>query len=186
MEDRTIVDLYWNRDETAIAETDKKYGPYCLSVALRVVNDRPDAEECVNDTWLRAWNAMPPQRPLLLRPFLAKITRNLALDRYRAHSAAKRGSGETDAVLEELEGVLSGGSDPEQEVTAKELQEAIGKFVKGLPDRERDVFIRRYFYAESTPDIAERYGLKEPSVRTILARTRNRMKEFLEKEGFLG
>ena len=187
MEDTEIIDLYWKRDERAIEETDRKYGKYCHTVAYNVLNDYEDSQECVSDTWLRAWNSMPPQRPSVLRAFLAKITRNLAYDRYRARSASKRGGGQTEAVLEELAEVvdLSGAWDPEDLYAAKELREAINQFVRNLPEREGDVFIRRYFFAEEISDIAKRYQLTQNNVTVILSRTRNKLRKYLKEGGFM-
>ena len=187
MEDTEIIDLYWKRDERAIEETDRKYGKYCHTVAYNVLNDYEDSQECVSDTWLRAWNSMPPKRPSVLRAFLAKITRNLAYDRYRARSASKRGGGQTEAVLEELAEVvdLSGVWDPEDLYAAKELREAINQFVRNLPEREGDVFIRRYFFAEEISDIAKRYQLTQNNVTVILSRTRNKLRKYLKEGGFM-
>ena len=187
MEDTEIIDLYWKRDERAIEETDRKYGKYCHTVANNVLNDYEDSQECVSDTWLRAWNSMPPQRPSVLRAFLAKITRNLAYDRYRARSASKRGGGQTEAVLEELAEVVdhSGAWDPEDLYAAKELREALNQFVRNLPEREGDVFVRRYFFAEEISDIAKRYQLTQNNVTVILSRTRNKLRKYLKEGGFM-
>ena len=182
MDDRSIIDLYWQRDERAISETDAKYGPFCFSLARRILDQRQDAEECVSDTWLRAWNTMPPQRPNYLQQFLAKITRNLALDRWRVYHAGKRSA--LTVALEELEECLAVGGGVEEPLRQKELSEALDRFLYTLPARDRGVFLRRYFYVESTGEIAKRYGLKESNVLTILSRTRKKLKEQLRKEGF--
>ena len=185
MEDARIIDLYWQRAERAIEETDRKYGKYCMTVADNILHDREDDEECVSDTWLRAWNSMPPQRPSVLRAFLARITRNLSLDRWRARQASRRGGGEVTVLLDELEECLAGTHRVEESVEASELAGCIGRFVAGLPEREGDVFTRRYFFAETIPEIAERYGLTANNVTVILSRTRNRLKQELVKEGYL-
>ena len=185
MEDTYIIDLYWQRDERAILETDRKYGKYCFSVANNILRSREDSEECVSDTWLRAWRAMPPARPGVLRVFLARITRNLAFDRYRAKAAAKRGNGAMEAVLDELAEVAGGDWDAEQRYEAKELQQAIGLFAKSLPERDRNLFVRRYFYAEDIARIADRYGMTVNNVTVILSRTRKKLKTFLEERGFM-
>ena len=188
MEDTAIIDLYWKRDERAIVETDHKYGKYCHTVAYNVLSDHEDSQECVNDTWLRAWNSMPPQRPSVLRAFLAKITRNLAFDRYRARGAAKRGNGVMEAVLEELAECAdtSGSWNAEEADAAKELKEAINRFAESLPDRERNLFIRRYFFAEDIADIAQRYQMTENNVTVNLSRTRKKLRKYLSEGGFIG
>ena len=185
MEDSRIVDLYWERNEDAIKETDKKYGNYCFSCAFNILFDRQDAQECVNDTWLKAWNLMPDERPSMLKYFLAKITRGFALNLYRKNSAEKRGSNETEAALSELENVLSSGSDPEQEMFAKDLQSAINSFLYRLTEKERNVFIRRYFYMENTNMIAEKYHMTENNVSVVLNRARKKLRQYLMKEGYL-
>ena len=183
MEDTKIIDLYFARNETAITETDQKYGTYCRSIAWNILQNHEDSEECVSDTWLRAWNAMPPQRPRVLRQFLAKITRNLSLDRFRADHAQKRGSGEVPLALEELKECVGSG-DPATDAERKLLGELIGQFLQQLSQRDRGVFLRRYFYMESRKDIAARYGMKETNVRLCLSRTRQRLREYLRKEDF--
>ena len=183
MEDTKIIDLYFARNETAITETDQKYGTYCRSIAWNILQNHEDLEECVSDTWLRAWNAMPPQRPRVLRQFLAKITRNLSFDRFRADHAQKRGSGEVPLALEELKECVGSG-DPATDAERKLLEELIGQFLQQLSQRDRGVFLRRYFYMESHKDIAARYGMKETNVRLCLSRTRQRLREYLRKEDF--
>ena len=187
MEDTAIIDLYWDRDERAIEETDRKYGNYCYTVADNVLNSREDSEECVSDTWLRAWNSMPPQRPGVLRAFLAKITRNLAFDRYRARSAAKRGGGTMEAVLDELAECAdpSGSWNAEASYEAKELREAINRFAGGLSERECGLFVRRYFFAEAIPDIARRYQMTENNVTVSLSRIRKKLRRYLTEGGFM-
>ena len=187
MEDTEIIDLYWKRDERAIEETDRKYGKYCHTVAYNVLGDHEDSQECVNDTWLRAWKSMPPQRPLVLRAFLAKIARNLAFDRYRARGASKRGGGQMEAVLDELAECadLSGQWNGEELYAAKELREAINRFVKDLPEREGDLFVRRYFFAEEIPAIARRYQMTENNVTVSLSRIRKKLKKYLKEGEFI-
>ena len=182
MKDSQIVDLYWQRDEHAIRETDAKYGAYCFTVADRILSDSGDAEECVNDTWLRAWNTIPPQRPVCLRMFLAKITRNLAFDKYKSKTAVKRGGGILTTAFEELEECIP---DRSFDFSQKELAESIRFFLSSLPERERDVFLRRYFFTENISEIAKRFHLKESHVSVILSRTRTKLKSYLEKEGYL-
>lgn len=185
MEDHEIVQLYHRRDETAIAQTDAKYGQYCFAVANNILLSRQDSEECVNDTWLRAWNAMPPQKPDVLRQFLAKITRNLSLDRWRAMNSKKRGGGELKLVLEELAYCVDGGGDPADAAEQAALEEHIQLFLQMESPRDRGIFLRRYFYLESFAQIAQRYEMKEANVRLVLSRTRQRLREHLEVEGLI-
>ena len=185
MEDSQIVELYWQKNENAISETAKKYGAYCFTIAENILHSTEDSEECVNDTWLHAWNAIPPQKPDVLRMFLAKITRNLSLDRLSARNAEKRGGGEIALVLDELGECLGGDADTEAAYEAKELQQCIRRFVRSLPEREGNVLARRYFFAEPIADIAKRYGLSENNVMVILSRTRKKLKAHLLKEGYL-
>ena len=184
MEDDQIIELYWQKNADAISETASKYGSYCFAIAENILHNAEDSEECVNDTWLRAWNAIPPQRPGVLRMFLAKITRNLAFNRFHARNAEKRGGGETALVLDEL-GECLGGADAEAAYEAKELRRSIRHFVRSLPEREGNVLVRRYFFAEPIADIAKRYGLSENNVTVILSRTRKKLKAHLLKEGYL-
>lgn len=184
MEDCAIIDLYWARNPEAISRTSEKYGNYCRAVARNILPDRRDADECVNDTWLNAWNAMPEDRPSLLAQYLGKITRNLALSRWRNSRAEKRGRGELPLVLDELSECVSA-SDTLQALEAAELEEAVNRFLHSLPERECNLFLRRYWFAESAAKIAKRYGMRENTVRTILFRSRKKLQCFLEKEGLL-
>ncbi len=185
MTDSQIVELYWQRNTDAISETASKYGAYCFSIAHNILHSAEDSEECVNDTWLRAWNTIPPQRPNVLRMFLARITRNLSFDRFDAKNAEKRGGSETALVLEELEECLSGGTDVESICEAAELEQCIRCFVRALPERDRNVFVRRYFFTEPMSTIAARYGLTVNHITVILCRTRKKLKLKLAKEGYL-
>ena len=184
MEDHAIIDLYWSRNPEAIARTSEKYGSYCRSIAGNILPDRRDMEECVNDTWLRAWNAMPEDRPSLLAQYLGKITRNLAINRWRAGRTEKRGGGELPLVLEELAECVSS-ADTLQAVEAAELERSVNRFLHTLPERECGVFLRRYWFAEPMADIARRYGMRETTVRTSLFRSREKLRRCLEKEGLL-
>ncbi len=185
MEDSQIIELYWQKNADAISESAEKYGAYCFQVAENILHNTEDSEECVNDTWLRAWNAIPPEKPDALRMFFAKITRNLSFDRLNARNAQKRGGGEISLVLDELGECLGGGTDTEAAYEAKELRQCIRRFVRRLPERDGNVLVRRYFFAESVADIAKRYGLSENNVTVILSRTRKKLKTFLMKEGYL-
>lgn len=184
MEDEDILDLYFARDEQAVAETDKKYGPYCFTLANSILNNEQDAEETVSDTYLKAWHAIPPKRPHILKMFLAKITRNLAFSRWRSFNAAKRGGGELALVLEELEGCLCSPGSVEDNLNVKELGKSIRCFLDTLPTREQDIFLRRYFYVEESDVIARRYGMKPATVLRTLSRTRAKLKTYLTQEGY--
>ncbi|MBO5868644.1 MAG: sigma-70 family RNA polymerase sigma factor [Oscillospiraceae bacterium] len=184
MQDEGILQLYWNRDEQAIEETAAKYGAYCNSIAWNILYNREDCQECVNDTWLQAWNIIPPQRPQRLRAFLGKITRNLAFDRYKAQNTKKRG-GELEFVLYELAQCIAFNESLEERVSAEELKRLVNDFVRNLPDRERNVFVRRYFFVESAAQIGQRYQTSAGNVMVILSRTRKKLRAFLEKEGYL-
>lgn len=184
MEDSVIIDLYWHRDEMAISHSADKYGRYCFKVAEEILSNPEDSEECVNDTWLRAWNAIPPQRPDVLRMFFAKITRNLAFDRYKARVAEKRGGGEITLVLSELAECIPGGTSPEEQVVMQQLRQSVAAFTRGLPKREANVFARRYFFAESVSAISRRYDLTEAHVYVMLSRIRRKLKTHLQKEGY--
>ena len=185
MEDERIIELYWRRDEGAIRETDAKYGAFCQRIAMNILGSFEDCEECVNDTWLRAWNGMPPQRPDILRMFFAKITRNLAFDVFKSHHAEKRGGGQIDLALEELAECIPYETDVEDQLLAEALGETVRQFVAALPPREADVFARRYFFAEPVKDIAQSYGLRPNHVSVLLRRTREKLKEYLLEEGWL-
>ena len=185
MEDSQIIELYWKKDSDAISETAEKYGDYCFTIAENILHNTEDSEECVNDTWFHAWNAIPPQKPNVLRLFLAKITRNLSFDRFNARNAEKRGGGEIALVLDELGECLGGGSDTESAYDIKELRQCIRSFVRALPEREGNVMVRRYFFAEPVANIAKRYGLSENNVMVILSRTRKKLKTHLLKEGHI-
>lgn len=184
MDDGNIIELFWQRDETAIAEVDEKYGSYCRTIADNILHSHEDAEECVSDTWLRAWQSIPPQRPMRLRLFLAKITRNLAFDRYRQRTAEKRGGGAMEAVLDELAECVADKSDVETEVDGRALRTCISTFLRSLPYRERSLFLRRYFYAEQVNDIAADNDMSANHVSVILRRTRKKLQQYLAKEGF--
>ena len=184
MKDSQIVELYWNRDERAIRETSTRYGRYCYAIADNILHDPEDAEECVNDTWYRTWESIPPQKPNCLRAFLAKITRHLALDRYRLGMAQKRGGGEVALALDELAECVPAKGSPEDSLLAGELEALINRFLASLPERERSVFLRRYFYVEPLKDIAGRYGLSLSNAKAILSRTRRKLRAFLKQEGY--
>ena len=183
MEDAQIVKLYWERNPEAIARSREKYGIYCFSLADRIVNSREDAEECVNDTWLHAWNAMPPQRPSLLSAFFGKLTRNLSLDRWRRLRAAKRGGSQVELALHELEDCLPDRRRPDEALEAAETAALISAFLRRQREEDRKLFVRRYFYLESLAELGARFGLTRGQVKSRLHRMRKRLREELEREG---
>ena len=183
MEDERIVDLYWARDERALAETESKYGGYCRAIARNILADGEDVRECVNDTWLGAWNAMPQDRPSRLGVYLGTITRRLALNRRKAASAVKRGGGQVPLALEELAQCVPGGESAEALLEAKELGRAVAAFVRALPGTERRVFLCRYWYLDPVADIGERFGFSQSKVKSMLARIRKKLLIYLRKEG---
>ena len=185
MEDKQIVSLYWARDPQAIDRSQEKYGPYCLSIARSILRQEQDAEESVNDTWLGAWNAMPPQRPSILSSFLGRITRNLSFDRCRRQNAEKRGGGSLPLALDELSECVPAPGRVEQALEARELAEAIDRFLRTLPERECSIFLRRYWYVDSVQDIAARYALRENTAKSILFRTREKLRRYLAGEGII-
>lgn len=184
MEDARIVQLYWDRNEQAIPATAEKYGSYCTSIARNILSSREDAEECVNDTYLSAWNAMPPHRPDILSAFLGKLTRNLSFNRYKHNRADKRGGGELPLVLEELSELVSGRDDVEQELDSRELIKAIDTFLDTQSAEKRSLFIGRYWYSDSISQLAARYGMKEGAVSMSLSRLRFQLHNYLLKRGF--
>jgi RNA polymerase sigma-70 factor (ECF subfamily) len=183
MRDTEILDLYWTRKESAITESQKSYGSYCYSIAYHILHIREDSEECVNDTWLRAWNAIPPSRPERLSLFLGTITRNLSFDRWKHKNALKRGNGEMEVALDELMECVPSVSSTEDAVEEAELHRSINRFLGTLKERERNVFLRRYWYAEEYSEIAGRYGMNLNTVKTTLFRVRGKLKTYLEQEG---
>ena len=183
MKDAQILELYWDREEQAIYETQKAYGSYCYSIAWNILYSREDSDECVNDTWLRAWNAIPPKRPNRLSLFLGTITRNLSLDRWKEKHAMKRGNGEMELALDELAECVPDAHDTQAAVEAAELEEMLNAFLRTLPERECNIFLRRYWYVEEYSDIARRYDMKLNTVKTSLFRTRAKLRDYLERKG---
>lgn len=183
MDDKGIIDLYWARSEKAISETAVKYGAYCYTTAHNILSSREDAEESVNDTYLAAWNTMPPRRPSLLSAFLGKMTRYISLDKWKQRSRLKRGGGEVALCLEELEGCVSGGGSLEDELIRKETLKRVNLFLDGLPETERKVFLCRYWYADPVADIAARFGFSQSKITSMLHRTREKLNRHLAKEG---
>ncbi len=185
MDDQEIVDLYWSRSEAAISETANKYGGYCYAIAYNILTSQEDAEESVNDAYLSAWNAIPPHRPSVLASFLGKITRRLAIDRWRTRSRHKRGGGEISLSLEELGECVSDGETVERAYERKQLVQAMARFLESLPKTERRVFLCRYWYMDSVSAIAGYYGFTDSKVASMLSRIRKKLRVALEKEGLL-
>ena len=180
MEDNQIVELYWQRNEKAIKISQMKYGMYCRKIAENILHSKEDEEECLNDTWLRAWNTIPPEKPSRLDAFFGKITRNLAIDRYRQDRSQKRGEGQTALCLEELEECISKDLNIEESIALKDL---LNKFLRKLPKKNKDIFLFRYWYLMSIKEIALKFGTSEGSIKMILKRLRENLREYLEKEG---
>ena len=190
MEDSQIIDLYWERSQDAITQTRTKYGRLLVSIALRILKSMEDAEECESDTYLRAWESMPPQRPSVLAAFLGRITRNLSLDRYDAMHAQKRGGSQVPLLLDELEecigsGSIAGGAGAgvSQVDESVELRLILNRFLESQTQTARKIFVRRYWFGDSVRDIADAYDMGESRVKMTLMRTRNALREFLQKEG---
>ena len=185
MDDVRIVELFLQRDETALALAAERYGPRLQAIARGLLGSDPDAEECVNDAWLEAWNRIPPHEPRdYLFAFLAKIVRAKALNRVKALQADKR-SAELVSITDELAAMLRSDQDTEAAVEAKALTEAVNRFLRGVSEEKRRVFVHRYWYAESVQQIADRYGMSQPKVKSLLWRARRELAGHLEKEGFL-
>lgn len=185
MEDSQIVDLYWERNEQAIRAAASKYGDYCYSIAYNILRSREDADESVNDTYLGAWNAMPPHRPNCLRTFLGKITRRVSLKKWRDEHRDKRGGDEVSLALEELSECIPSNASVEENVIAGELSARINRFVGTLAPTERQVFLCRYWYLDSIDKISADLCFGKSKVKSMLRRTRARLRADLEKEGIL-
>ena len=185
MEDQDILELFFRRDEAALNETDKKYGRTCRRLALDILRVREDAEECVSDSYLKAWNAIPPTRPLRFAAWLYKVVRNTGISRLRQASGARRGGTDYTAALEELEDCLASPVNLEEKLEAEALAAEIHRFLAALPQGERVIFLARYWLALPTAEIAQKLGCRDGKVRTTLSRTRTKLRQHLEKEGYL-
>ena len=185
MLDEEIVNLYWKRDERAIQETKTAYGRYLFKIANNILADLEDSRESVNDTYLAAWNSMPPQRPSILSTYLGKLTRRISIDIFRKKNREKRRASEYALSLSELEECISGGNMPEEEIEVKMLANAINEFLRMQPDEARNLFIGRYYFLDSLRDVARYCGMSESKAKTMLFRTRCSLKAHLEKEGFI-
>jgi len=182
LEDNQIIQLYWDRDSAAITETERKYGAYCKKIARNILESEDDSEECVNDTYLRTWETIPPQRPEVFPPFLGKIVRNIALDRYRYNHAQKRFA-KMDSLLSEMEDCIPSGDTTQELYEAALVSDIINRFLSGLSKEKRIIFVRRYWYAQSIRDISKAFGMNEGQVKSILFRLRSGLKDALEREG---
>lgn len=184
MEDNEILDLYFERSEDAISETNNKYGKYCKYIANNILHNQQDVEECVNDTYIKLWNTIPPNRPKSLSAFLGKIVRNIALNKYERNNADKRGCGQVALVIDELNECIPNNINVEFEIESITLTNILNQFLASLDVDKRKIFIRRYWYLNSIKDIAHSYGISESKVKMSLLRSRNKLKKVLEKEGF--
>ena len=184
MEDAEIVELYSARDEDAVGQTKTKYGAYLNRVAYNILADLEDSQECVSDTLLAAWRSMPDNRPKNLRTYLGKITRQVSIDLYRRRNRMKRYASEYAISLEELGDSFTDGRTPEDELNARLLTETVNRFLRTLPDEARNTFIGRYYFFDSVKNVARYCGMSESKCKSILYRTRQRLKVYLQKEGF--
>ena len=184
MTDEGIVNLYWDRNEAAITETDLKYGRYCFSISYNILSNKEDSDECVNDTYNAAWNSMPPQRPVILSAFLGKIVRNISLNKYKEITAQKRGGNQMELILDELGEIASDMPGPDDRVIQTQLVKAINEFLTGLPAEKRIMFVRRYWYADDIGAIAKRMGMSANNVSVEIRRVRLKLRGYLIERGF--
>ena len=183
MEDNQIIQLYFDRSEDAISQTAVKYGKYCHTIAYNILHNFEDSEECVKDTYWKAWGIIPPRRPKKLAAFLGKITRNLSLDKYRHYTADKRGGGEFSIALDELGDCVSSLGNMDDYTNEMVLVDTLNRFLASLSAEHRKIFMRRYWYISSVKEIADDYGITESKVKMSLLRSRNQLKAVLEMEG---
>ena len=184
MDDNHMIELFFARDEGAIEAASREYGAYCAAIARGILDDPGAAEECVNDTWLKCWQSIPPQRPRSLKNFAGRIVRNLALSALRSETARKRGGGQLQLALDELSEVVSGGDTPEGALDRKAFRAALDDFLAGLPERNRNLFLRRYWYLDNVEALAKRYSMSKTQVTTTLHRLRVKLRVHLQQEGF--
>lgn len=184
MDDKEIIELFFARDESAIEAASRQYGAYCASIARHILDDPGAAEECVNDAWLKCWQSIPPQRPQSLKGFAGRVVRNLALSVLRAETAQKRGGGQVQLALDELSEVVSGGGTPEDALDREAFRAALDGFLAALPERDRNLFLRRYWYLDSVEELAKRFRMSRTHVTTTLHRLRGKLRVHLRQEGF--
>lgn len=182
MEDKKIIDLYFERSENAIYETANKYGNYCRAIAFNILYNNEDTQECENDTYMAAWKAMPPTRPKILRVYLGRLTRNIALDKYDYNKAKKRNN-EFDLILSELEECISSKENIETQFQSNNVSKVISDFLRTVNEEKRCIFLRRYWYSDSIEDISSRFNISSSKVKSTLFRMRKKLKLYLEKEG---
>ena len=180
-----IVNMYWERNEKAVEETQKKYGSFCYSVAYSILCNEEDAKESVNDTYLDAWNSIPPHKPSVLSAFLGKITRRISIDKWRNKNAVRRGGGQITDTLDELAECIPDSNGVEKQLEEKALNETINSFIKSLPEEEQKIFICRYWYLDSIKSISEQFGFSQSKVTSMLFRTREKLRKILMEEGFI-
>ena len=185
MNDSQIVNMYWERNEKAVEETQKKYGSFCYSVAYSILCNEEDAKESVNDTYLDAWNSIPPHKPSVLSAFLGKITRRISIDKWRNKNAARRGGGQITDTLDELAECIPDSNGIEKQLEEKALNETINSFIKSLPEKEQKIFICRYWYLDSIKSISEQFGFSQSKVTSMLFRIREKLRKILMEEGFI-
>lgn len=185
MEDKEIVKLYWDRNERAIQETSVKYGRYCRRIAYNILMNKEDADESVNDTWLKTWEAIPPHFPEVLATFVGKITRRISLNKWHSRTRKKRGGGQVELALEELDECISSEKDVEQTIEYKELLQIINRFLGKLPETERDLFVCRYWFFASIQELSNKFAFSESKTKSMLFRIREKLKVYLEEEGYL-
>ena len=184
MQDNEIVRLFLERSGRAVAEAEKKYRAYCFRIALNILNSHEDADFCVNEAFMKAWEQIPPQEPRMLSAFLAKITRNCAINMLNSSLAQKRGGGECELVFDEISEMVSGSSDIQRDTENKEIIKEIERFLTKQPALKRGIFICRYWYCDSVRDIAAQFNTTENNVSVILSRTRKKLRGYLQKRGF--
>lgn len=185
MTDEKIIELYFDRDEQAITLTKLKYESYLYTIAYNILSDKPDSEECVNDTYMGAWDSIPPHRPNVLKTYLSKLTRNISLKKLRYNTAKKRNNSQIELAIDELKDLECTAENVESKLDEKELVEFIGKFISKLEINKRRIFLARYWYFFSVRDISKKLGYTESKVKTTLKRTRDKLFEELKKEGLL-
>lgn len=184
MDDREIVELFFSRDEKALSEASQKYGKYCIAVAMNILGNREDSEECLNDALLKAWNTIPPEKPQNLAGYLARITKNISINRYNNAQAAKRGGGEIPLIYDELSECIPDKTNVERSFEQAELIDAVKAFLRKLPEGKRNLFLLRYWHCLSVSEAAERVGVSPNSAAVTLARTRKKLLDHLRKRGF--
>jgi RNA polymerase sigma factor (sigma-70 family) len=183
LDDNEIVNLFFSRSESAINETSRKFDKYCSKIAMNILDNHEDADECVNDAYLNLWNRIPPERPVMFSAFLGRIVRNLSINKYKANKTKKRGGNEIFLLLSELEECIHSGSTVESEYDAKVVSQTINSFLKTIDSKVRIIFVRRYWYADSITDISSCFQMSESKVKSMLFRTRNKLHAYLIKEG---